>query len=515
MKNVENGQPLKNYAGVVSGAKGEELTKILKHQLANRSNNSDFDLNGEVEALLNSVGASVRETGGSLSFYGKDPIIPSVVRFGAFSAIAIAAKSAQIASIWKLRTGESQDIHLDIRKALRRFSCFIDRKWETVNGYDGGIPSDMYNPLLGEMFETKDGKYVLPTNPYPKLHHDSVALLNVPSTSEAIRAVIKKWNGEELEEAAVKAGVVMPLGRTLQQIMEMDVYTKGLRDMPLIKIEKIADSAPVPFEKGGAHPLSGIRALGLAHVIAGASIGRALALHGADVLNVFGPEDWEHAVFLNTSHVGMRSTTLRIKDEDAKAKFMELLGDADVFFANRRHDYLKRHQLTAEELCKTHAGLIHTNVLYCNEPGHPWSDRVGFDVSSGLAMGLDCLEGTDEVPQPPPIQVVNDYAAGWLATIGVLQALKRRATEGGSYKVTVSLSRVTLWLISLGIFDKTFTKAMAGSTEEHTYVAPDQFTAETPVGTYTGVTEQVVMSKTPGGYRFVREPMGAAKPTWL
>ncbi|MDF2514938.1 MAG: carnitine dehydratase [Sphingobacterium sp.] len=510
MKNSENGK-----LAPVTALKGEELTKALQYQLTNRSTSSDIDLNTEIEALLNSVGASASETGGTLSFYGKDPIIPSVVRFGSFASIALAAKSVQIASIWKLRTGESQNIHLDVRKALRRFSCFIDRKWETVNGYDGGIPSDMYNPLLGEVFETKDKKYVLPTNPYPKLHRDGVALLNAASTPEAIRAAIKTWNSDDLEQAAVKAGVVMPVGRSLKEIMEMDVYTKGLRDMPLIRVEKVADSDPVPFKAGGDSPLSGIRALGLAHVIAGASIGRALALHGADVLNVFGPEDWEHAVFLNTSHVGMRSATLRIKDAPARAKFMELLGGADVFFANRRHDYLKRHNLTADELCKTHPGLIQANILYCNEPGHPWSDRVGFDVSTGMAMGLNSLEGTDEKPQPPCIQVVNDYAAGWLATVGVLQALKRRATEGGSYKVTVSLSRVTLWLMSLGIFDKTYAQAIAGSSEEHTYVAPDQFTAETPVGTYTGVTEQVEMSRTPGGYRFVREPMGAAKPEWL
>lgn len=504
-----------NYPGPVSGLKGEDLSKVLKHHLANRSSSSEFDLAGEIEAVLNIVGATSSESGGTLSFYGKDPIVPSVVRFGAFSTIALAAKAIQIASIWKMRTGESQDIHVDVRKALRRFSPFIDRKWETVNGYDGGIPSDMYNPLLAEIFETKDKRYVLPTNPYPKLHRDGAALLGVPSTAEAVRAAIKTWNGEELEQAAVKAGVVMPLSRTLQEIMEMDVYQQGLRDMPLITIEKVADSAPRPFEADGDTPLSGIRGLGLAHVIAGASIGRALALHGADVLNVFGPEDWEHGVFLNTSHVGMRSTTLRIKDEDARAKFMELLGGADVFFVNRRHDYLSRHHLTADELCKAYPGLIHANVLYCNDLGQPWSDRVGFDVSSGMAMGLSCLEGTDEKPEHPPIRVVNDYVAGWLATIGVLQALKRRATEGGSYKVVVSLSRVTLWLISLGIFDKTYTQTVAGSSDEHTYVAPDQFTAETPVGTYTGVTEQVEMSKTPGGYRFVREPMGAAKPAWL
>ena len=130
-------------------------------------------------------------------------------------------------------------------------------------------------------------------------------------------------------------------------------------------------------------------------------------------------------------------------------------------------------------------------------------------------MGLDCLEGSDEKPEFPPIFVVNDYVASWLASIGALQALKRRAVEGGSYKVTVSLCRTTLWLMSMGVFDKAYARATAGSSDEHRYVEPDQFTVETPMGTFTGVTEMVEMSKTPGSYRFPREPRGAAKPEWL
>ena len=493
---------------------GEAFAQQLKFNLANRTTSSDFDLVAETGAVLNSIGAASSESGGSLSFYGKDPIVPSVVRFGSMAAVALAAKALQVASIWRLRTGRSQDIHVDVRKALRRFSPFIDRQWETVNGYDGGMYSDPDNPYFALMYETKDGKWILPTNPYPQIHLKMATLLNVPSTPDLVAQAVKRWDGEALEQAAIEAGVVMPLARPLKQILEMDVFRQGLRDMPLISVQKVAESEPKPFAPDGRDPLSGIRALGLAHVIAGASIGRALALHGADALNVWAPEDWEHNVFLYTSHVGTRSATLRIKDADARARFMALMGGADIFYSNRRPGYLERHGLTADALCKAFPGLIHTQVVYANEQG-PWSDRVGFDVSTGVTMGLFCLEGSDDKPAPPPIKVVNDYVAGWLATVGVLQALKRRAVEGGSYKVVVSLSKVTLWLMSMGIFDKAYAAEMAGSSDEHTYVAPDQFSAVTPLGLYTGVTEQVVMSETPGHYRFVLEPRGAAQPQWL
>jgi hypothetical protein len=70
-------------------------------------------------------------------------------------------------------------------------------------------------------------------------------------------------------------------------------------------------------------------------------------------------------------------------------------------------------------------------------------------------------------------------------------------------------------LLSLGIFDKAYAKATAGSTDEHKYMAPDLFTAETPLGTYQGMTDQIVLSRTPGAFRTVLVPRGSSKPEWL
>jgi hypothetical protein len=46
-------------------------------------------------------------------------------------------------------------------------------------------------------------------------------------------------------------------------------------------------------------------------------------------------------------------------------------------------------------------------------------------------------------------------------------------------------------------------------------VAPDLVTAETLLGTYQGLTDQVVLSKTPGSFRTVLAPRGSSKPEWL
>jgi hypothetical protein len=104
---------------------------------------------------------------------------------------------------------------------------------------------------------------------------------------------------------------------------------------------------------------------------------------------------------------------------------------------------------------------------------------------------------------------------GWFGTVGIFAALRRRAIEGGSYRVVVSLTRTVLWMLSLGIFDKAYAQATAGSTAKHSSVPPDLFTAETPLGTYQGISDQIVMSRTPGSFRTVLVPRGSSKPEWL
>jgi crotonobetainyl-CoA:carnitine CoA-transferase CaiB-like acyl-CoA transferase len=116
----------------------------------------------------------------------------------------------------------------------------------------------------------------------------------------------------------------------------------------------------------------------------------------------------------------------------------------------------------------------------------PWKNRPGFDESGGAVSGCFTIEGTPEHPQSPPIIPIADNVVGWLGTVGILSALRRRAVEGGSYKVTVSLTRTFLWLMSLGIFDKSYAQATAGSSDEHAYIAPDLFSRRYTIGYIPG-----------------------------
>jgi len=505
-------KPHNEKADVVP-SEADLLTAKIQSKLSNPETTSDFDLHGGVNEVLKDVGMSTSDSGGNLSFYGSDPIIPSPFRFGIMAAIGLAAKAVSIAALWRDRTGEGQDISVDVRKALRRFAGFFEGKWETINGRAPDL-SDPLNPFhTASLFhETGDGRHVVALNIYPRLAVRALNFLKSGLSTESVQNAILQWRADDLENAAAEAGLVFAKVRTFEEFVKEPQYIEVLSRMPLIKVEKIGESEPIPFRKNAKTPLDGIRAFGMGHVIAGAGMGRDLALHGADVLNIWHPGDTEIERFAWDVQVGMRQTILDYSKDDLK-KFDHLLEGADVFFSNKRPGYLERHGFDAKTLSEKKPGLIHASVLLHGDKG-PWKNRPGFDEIGGAVSGIFTIEGTPTHPQSPTIIPIADNVVGWLGTVGILSALRRRAIEGGSYKVTVSLTRTLLWLMSMGIFDKNYAKAMAGSSDEHAYIAPDLFTADTPMGTYQGMTDQVILSKTPGHFKYVLMPKGSSKAEW-
>jgi CoA-transferase family III len=502
---------------VETGGKRNRLTEALEEKLSHPATSPDFDLHAATNEVLKDIALTTADSGGKLTFYGQDPIIPSPHRFGSMAAIGLATRSVALAALWRQITGVGQDISVDVRKALRRFAGFFEGKWETINGRPPSPGGYAVSPFLkvGDAFfrETRDGRYVVALDIYPQLLVRTLDFLRCSPSTESINNAILKWDAVELEEAAAAEGLVLAMVRTNEEFRRQPQYTEVLSKMPLITVEKIGESDSVPLKANSNLPLAGIRAFGMGHVIAGAGIGRDLSLYGADVLNIWRPRDSEIEAFAWDVQVGMRSTILDDAKED-RAQFNRLLQDADVFFANKRPGFLKKHGLDAETLCEQKPGLIHATVVLHGEKG-PWSNRPGFDEIGAAVSGVFAIEGSAARPRQPVIVPIVDNVVGWLGTTGIVAALRRRAIEGGSYRVTVSLTRTVLWLLSLGIFDKAYAKATAGSTDEHTYVAPDLFTAETPLGTYQGMTDQIVLSRTPGAYRTVLAPRGSSKPEWL
>ena len=59
-------------------------------------------------------------------------------------------------------------------------------------------------------------------------------------------------------------------------------------------------------------------------------------------------------------------------------------------------------------------------------------DTPGIRRDGACVSGIFALGGTLEEPRQPPMLPIVDNIVGWFGTVGVLEALRRRAAEGGS-----------------------------------------------------------------------------------
>lgn len=488
------------------------LTGQLTRAYACPLSSADFDLASALDEVLGGVGLAAGDAGGVVSHIGADPVVRSPLRLGGAATIALLAKSVAAAAMHRWRGGPGQDIHADLRRAPHRLSPFYDARWEKLGGYPVKSSLEAGNMMSAIFYRTADDRWVMPQAAYPNLRQRAQELLGIPLTWPAISEAIGKWNGLELEEAGEKAGIVMPMVRTLPEFLQERHYREALAEAPLIEITRIGESAREPLLSVGKLPFSGYRALGMGHVVAGAGLGRSLALHGADVLNLWRPGEGEQETIYASSNVGLRSALLDPRSD--RGRLSELLAGADIFFHNRRPAFLREIDFTPETAARERPGIIYVSISLHGLSG-PWAERPGFDQSAACVTGIMALEGTAEQPQLPPIIVINDYLASWLAQVGIVSALRRRSEEGGSYHVHVSLSRIALWILSLGLFDKEWAYRTAGSSDAHNYLDPEIFCAATPMGDYQGVTEQVSMSLTPGRYDPVLVPRGSGRAEWL
>src|ERR1700730_7694700 len=95
---------------VETSGESRRLTETLEERLSHPATSPDFDLKEGVNEVLADVGMTSDDCGGELSFYGRDPILQSALRFGTMAAVGLAARSVAVAALWRQGTGEEQTI---------------------------------------------------------------------------------------------------------------------------------------------------------------------------------------------------------------------------------------------------------------------------------------------------------------------------------------------------------------------------------------------------------------------
>lgn len=200
-----------------------------------------------------------------------------------------------------------------------------------------------------------------------------------------------------------------------------------------------------------AGPLSGMRVIELAHIMAGPVCGLMLADMGADVVKVekiltgddsrrFLPPaiEGESAAFMMMNR-NKRGIALDLKHEDGKAVLLDLLKDADVVIENYRHDTMARLGLDYDTLKELNPGLIYCEISGFGRTG-PYKERGGFDLIAQGMTGLMSITG--EGPDRTPVKIgppVTDITAGILGAMGVSAAYASKLQTGKGQRVDTSL----------------------------------------------------------------------------
>lgn len=432
---------------------------------------------------------------------GSDPVLPTPYRIGEAGAAAIAASARAAADLWEFRTGESQTVTVDRRHAAAAMRS------ATYLRIDGNDPPESWDPFTGH-YATGDGRHVFLHCNF-RHHRDGILdITGVPVArpdKEALVEAVRGWEAQALEDAAAEAGLCGTMVRTIGE-WEGHAHRGALTALPPVSIERIGDGPVQPPDPDGRRPLAGIRALDLTRVLAGPTCGRTLAEHGADVMRMAGPHlpSVETAV-IDTGH-GKLSAFVDLREEAGRARLRALAADADIFVQGYRPGALAARGFGPGALGP---GKVHVSVSAYGHAG-PLSPRRGFDSIVQNATGMTTVQGSPDAPRNLPVQPL-DYCAGYLAAWGAMVALRRRAEEGGSWHVQVSLAGMAEWIRGLGTVD--------GWRDVPRELAPDEIAgismeSDTPFGRLTHLAPIARMSGTPPRWDRPSVPLGTHGAAW-
>lgn len=438
---------------------------------------------------------------------GADPVLPTPFRIGETSAAALAATGLAVADLWELRTGRKQDVAVDLRQATASLRSGHYLKMEKSE------VSHERNPVMG-MYPAKNGRWSYIHANFPNHRAAALKVLGVPEEKAAVRAAVAQWDALELEEAIIAAGGAGGMVRSMDEWAKHP-QAAAIASLPLFEIVRIGD-APAEKLPDGDRPLSGIRVLDLTRVLAGPTCARTLAEHGADVLKITGAHlpNIGYQEF-DTGH-GKLSAHLDLRQPKDLETLKGLVREADVFSQGYRPGTLGNRGLSPEELIKLRPGLVYVSLCAFSHLG-PWASRRGFDTVVQNVSGIttrqgELFPGAEPGPQFYPVSAI-DYLTGYLMAFGAMAALARRAREGGSWLVRISLAQTGRWLVGRGQVPEAELKDV-----------PKEFTAaelarwsmvsDTPVGRLTHLRPTVQLSETPPHWARPSVPLGYNEPAW-
>lgn len=453
-----------------------------------------------------------------IEIYGQDPVLDTPYLLGEALSGSLAVQAAAVTKIGKMRTANSIDdtldqrIDIDVRAAVNSASG-CNNIYQSGHLIKTGLDED---PTFN-IYKTRDDNWIFIAGIYPHLRDGLLTLLNCPNNRASISKSISMWDSHNLENAIAENELAGSVLRTQRQWRDSQ-QGKELLKVPVVDIIKIGESDPEKFrdiksgQNGSIRPLSNIRVVDMTRVLAGPLASRLLAEQGAHVLHITSPNlPYLLAAVLETGF-GKKSAFIDLEQQRDLQILRNLIADADVFSENYHRSGLLKFGLSPFELARIRPGIIFVSESTFGDVG-PWQNRKGVDQIAQLVTGIAAEMGVNSSPKLLPNgYYFMDYLTGYLAAAGTCAALIRRAIEGGSYWVRVSLSRSAMWIQDLGRIE--FTKETLNRNigpEER-----DKYTVESysPFGVLRHTAPVAMYSRTPSYFELPVVPLGADMPMW-
>jgi crotonobetainyl-CoA:carnitine CoA-transferase CaiB-like acyl-CoA transferase len=379
-----------------------------------------------------------------------------------------------------------------------------------------GAPVPGHANRVSGVYPTKDGRWSYLHCNFPNHREAALGVLGVPAEREAVARAVASWNAADLEEAIIAAKGAGGMVRSAAE-WARHPQSAAIAALPLLEIRKIGDAPPEALPESD-RPLGGVRVLDLTRVLAGPSCARTLAEHGADVLKITAPHlpNLGYQEF-DTGH-GKLSANLDLRRPEDLATLRGLVREADVFSQGYRPGTLDTRGLAPEALAELRPGLVYLSLSAFSHEG-PWASRRGFDTVVQTVTGWSTREGElfpgkDGAfrPQFQPVSAI-DYVTGYLMAFGAMVALGRRAREGGSWLVRISLAQVGRWILARGEVPEA---PLAGVPDDVTPQEVAAWTTETatPVGRLRHLAPVLRLSETQPYWARPSVPLGHDQPVW-
>ena len=182
-------------------------------------------------------------------------------------------------------------------------------------------------PELTRFYRASDG-WVFLHGGFPPHAKKLVAALDAPLDREGLAARIAEMTAQEVEDRCIAANTC---GRRLRtpEAWAAHPAAAAVAERPVLDITELPPAEPRAWT-GSDKPLTGVRVLDFSRVLAGPTIGRTLAEHGADVLRIASPNLPSIEPLVIDTGFGKRSTFIDLETETGRAALSILLADADV-----------------------------------------------------------------------------------------------------------------------------------------------------------------------------------------